>query len=119
MDLLANVKVYKANWLHSYIVPFPNLTTQRRCRNLITRCEILISGLREGDRVVPADHQAALDEAEGSVFPISVLFFMKSNRSLGSKNPREHSRQSASVDPAEHCKKFGNARRHPRRVGRI
>ena len=54
-------------------MPFANPITQRRCRNLITRCEILISGLREGDGAVPADHQAALNEAEGLVLPICVV----------------------------------------------
>jgi len=86
INLLDNVKVYKANWLYSFIVPFSNPITQRRCRSLIARCEILINGLREGDGAVPAAHQAALKEAEGSVFiTLSALLFMNCNRGLGLK----------------------------------
>jgi len=73
MKMLDNVKVYKANGLYSYIVVFANPTTQRRCRNLISRCSLLINELREGDGVVSADRQAALNEAEGSVSPIRVV----------------------------------------------
>lgn len=47
--------------------PTDYLITQRRCLNLIMRCELLIDGLRDGSGEVPENHRAALDEAEGSV----------------------------------------------------
>jgi hypothetical protein len=67
-DSVQNVKVYQVRLLSHYLVRLAQQSAQRRCRNLILRCDLLIGALSENAQATPsAAHEDALNEAQLSV----------------------------------------------------